>query len=46
MTKLETFVSSIGRVIIIGDAAHASKPKGGQGGSVSLEDAATLAVAL
>jgi len=33
-------------VVIIGDAAHASKPNGGQGGSVSLEDAATLAIAI
>jgi 2-polyprenyl-6-methoxyphenol hydroxylase-like FAD-dependent oxidoreductase len=39
-------VSDIGRVVIIGDAAHASKPNGGQGGSVSLEDAATLAIAI
>ena len=32
--------------MIIGDAAHASKPNGGQGGSVSLEDAVTLAIAI
>jgi 2-polyprenyl-6-methoxyphenol hydroxylase-like FAD-dependent oxidoreductase len=44
--QLNTFASEVGRVVIIGDAAHASKPNGGQGGSVSLEDAATLAVAI
>jgi 2-polyprenyl-6-methoxyphenol hydroxylase-like FAD-dependent oxidoreductase len=44
--KLETFVSEVGRVLILGNAAHASKPNGGQGGSVSLEDAATLAIAI
>ncbi|KAE9379620.1 FAD/NAD(P)-binding domain-containing protein [Stipitochalara longipes BDJ] len=44
--KLETYVSETGRVVIMGDAAHASKPNGGQGGSVSLEDAATLAIAI
>ncbi|PMD58500.1 uncharacterized protein K444DRAFT_614271 [Hyaloscypha bicolor E] len=32
--------------VIIGDTAHASKPNGGQGGSLSLEDAATLAIAI
>ena len=46
MPKVETYVSDIGRVAIIGDAAHASKPNGGQGGSVSLEDAATLTIAI
>jgi 2-polyprenyl-6-methoxyphenol hydroxylase-like FAD-dependent oxidoreductase len=30
--------------VILGDAAHASKPNGGQGGSLSLEDADTLAL--
>jgi hypothetical protein len=30
----------------MGDAAHASKPSGGQGGSLSLEDAATFALAV
>ena len=43
---LDTFVSEVGRVVIIGDAAHASKPNGGQGRSLSLEDAATLAIAI
>jgi salicylate hydroxylase len=42
--QLQTFVSEIGRVLILSDAAHASKPSGGQGGSLSLEDAATLAL--
>ena len=44
--KLETFVSEVGKVLIIGDAAHASKPNDGQGGSVLLEDAADLAIAI
>jgi 2-polyprenyl-6-methoxyphenol hydroxylase-like FAD-dependent oxidoreductase len=39
-------VSQAGRVVIIGDAAHATKPNGGQGGSLSLEDAVTLAIAV
>lgn len=32
-----------GRVVLIGDAAHASSPMMGQGGSMAMEDAAVLA---
>jgi 2-polyprenyl-6-methoxyphenol hydroxylase-like FAD-dependent oxidoreductase len=35
-----------GRVVLIGDAAHASSPMMGQGGSLALEDAWVLAEAL
>jgi 2-polyprenyl-6-methoxyphenol hydroxylase-like FAD-dependent oxidoreductase len=35
-----------GRMVIIGDAAHAPSPSSGQGGSMALEDAVVLAQAL
>jgi len=35
-----------GRVVLIGDAAHASSPMMGQGGSLAVEDAAVLADSL
>jgi 2-polyprenyl-6-methoxyphenol hydroxylase-like FAD-dependent oxidoreductase len=35
-----------GRVILVGDAAHASSPMMGQGGSMAIEDAVVLAAAL
>ncbi|WP_414638650.1 FAD-dependent monooxygenase, partial [Actinophytocola sp.] len=35
-----------GRMIIIGDAAHATSPASGQGASMALEDAVTLAKCL
>jgi 2-polyprenyl-6-methoxyphenol hydroxylase-like FAD-dependent oxidoreductase len=35
-----------GRVVLIGDAAHASSPMMGQGGSLAMEDAYVLAEAL
>ena len=46
MSDLEHFVSPLGRVIIVGDAAHAIPPSAGQGGSISLEDAESLSITL
>ena len=46
MSDLKHFVSPLGRVIIAGDAAHAIPPSVGQGGSISLEDAETLAMTI
>ena len=39
-------MSVLGRVIIAGDAAHAIPPSVGQGGSIGLEDAETLAMTI
>ena len=36
----------VGRVVLIGDAAHASSPMMGQGGSMAMDDALVLAEAL
>lgn len=41
--ELSSWSSSSGRVIVIGDAAHAMPPTGGQGAAMAFEDAATLA---
>lgn len=43
---LHSYCSPSGRVILIGDAAHALPLTGGQGAAMALEDAGTLANAL
>ncbi|KAF3938759.1 hypothetical protein ABW19_dt0200540 [Dactylella cylindrospora] len=45
-TLPEKLFSQTGKVIIIGDAAHAMPPSGGQGGAMAFEDAEALAYAL
>jgi len=42
----DSFVSNDGRVVLVGDAAHAMNPAYGQSGSFAFEDAATLAMLL
>ncbi|RVD86201.1 uncharacterized protein DFL_004490 [Arthrobotrys flagrans] len=42
----EKFYSEKARVILIGDAAHAMPPSGGQGAAMAFEDAETLAYSL
>jgi 2-polyprenyl-6-methoxyphenol hydroxylase-like FAD-dependent oxidoreductase len=44
--KLDSWSSANGRVIILGDAAHAIPPTAGQGASQGFEDAFTLAAVL
>ena len=41
--ELSSWTSESGRIIVIGDAAHAMSPTGGQGASMAFEDALTLA---
>lgn len=41
-----SFVSNDGRIVLVGDAAHAMNPSYGQSASFSFEDAATLALLL
>ncbi|KIW32303.1 uncharacterized protein PV07_03857 [Cladophialophora immunda] len=41
--ELSSWSSSSSRVIVIGDAAHAMPPTGGQGAAMAFEDALTLA---
>lgn len=43
---IEHFISSLSRVVLAGDAAHALPPTVGQSGAITLEDAATLAITL
>jgi 2-polyprenyl-6-methoxyphenol hydroxylase-like FAD-dependent oxidoreductase len=43
---LKHWTSDAGRVVIIGDAAHAIPPTGGQGAAMAFEDAETLAYTL
>ncbi|KZL63740.1 kynurenine 3-monooxygenase [Colletotrichum tofieldiae] len=44
LPALERWASEKGRVLVLGDAAHAIPPTTGQGASMALEDAATLAL--
>ncbi|EXJ86098.1 hypothetical protein A1O1_06467 [Capronia coronata CBS 617.96] len=43
LPDLSSWTSPSGRVIVIGDAAHAMPPTGGQGAAMAFEDAFTLA---
>ncbi|KAH8427321.1 FAD-dependent oxidoreductase [Aspergillus melleus] len=43
---LSRWVSSGGRMVVIGDAAHSFLPYAGQGGNQGIEDAAVLAICL
>ncbi|KAG4277777.1 hypothetical protein FPRO04_07020 [Fusarium proliferatum] len=44
--ELHNWKSTAGRVIVIGDAAHAIPPTGGQGAAMAFEDAETLSYVL
>ncbi|EWG44915.1 hypothetical protein FVEG_05878 [Fusarium verticillioides 7600] len=44
--ELKDWKSTAGRVIVIGDAAHAIPPTGGQGAAMAFEDAETLSYVL
>ncbi len=44
--RIEKWISEAGRVIIMGDAAHAIPPTAGQGANQAFEDAYTLAMLL
>jgi 2-polyprenyl-6-methoxyphenol hydroxylase-like FAD-dependent oxidoreductase len=46
LPDMEHWVSKSGRVILVGDAAHAIPPSGGQGAASAFEDAETLAYVL
>ena len=46
ISSLPSWRSPSGKVILIGDAAHAIPLSGGQGGAMSFEDAESLAYAL
>ncbi|KAF6831363.1 kynurenine 3-monooxygenase [Colletotrichum plurivorum] len=46
LPALERWASPAGRVVVLGDAAHAIPPTTGQGASMALEDAASLALVL
>ena len=44
--KLDSWLSATGRVVIVGDAAHAIPPAAGQGANQAVEDTYTLALLL
>ncbi|KAI9801674.1 MAG: hypothetical protein M1833_002356 [Piccolia ochrophora] len=44
--QLDSYLSASQRVVLIGDAAHAFPPTGGQGAAMAFEDAETLALTL
>jgi 2-polyprenyl-6-methoxyphenol hydroxylase-like FAD-dependent oxidoreductase len=44
--QLPSWRSPSGKIILIGDSAHAITPSGGQGGAMSFEDGETLAYAI
>jgi 2-polyprenyl-6-methoxyphenol hydroxylase-like FAD-dependent oxidoreductase len=44
--RLPSWRSPSEKIILIGDAAHAITPSGGQGGAMAFEDAETLAYAI
>ncbi|KAF6805601.1 kynurenine 3-monooxygenase [Colletotrichum sojae] len=46
LPALERWASPAGKVVVLGDAAHAIPPTTGQGASMALEDAASLALIL
>lgn len=46
LPDMEHWTSRSGRVILVGDAAHAIPPSGGQGAASAFEDAETLAYVL
>jgi 2-polyprenyl-6-methoxyphenol hydroxylase-like FAD-dependent oxidoreductase len=46
VTDLPRWSSPGGRVIVMGDAAHAFSPQGGQGAAMAMEDAATLGMTI
>ena len=46
LPPLPTFVSQNGKLVVVGDAAHAVLPYAGNGGGQALEDAASLAILL
>ncbi|KAK2013798.1 putative salicylate hydroxylase [Colletotrichum eremochloae] len=46
LPSLERWTSRGGRVLVLGDAAHAIPPTTGQGASMALEDAASLALVI
>ncbi|PMD41246.1 FAD/NAD(P)-binding domain-containing protein [Hyaloscypha variabilis F] len=46
LPDLQTWVSSSGRIVVLGDAAHAMSPHLGQGAAISIEDGGVLSLCL